>query len=288
MTATWLDLKRPLDARLDTLLRDLDDLLRTREIPYLLTGGMAREILLYYGHGCARGRETTDVDFGVTLPSWEAYADLRTSLTNSGRFRPDPKETQRVIHRNPSTGLETRVDLVPFGTIAGPDGKLAWPPDGSHVMRVLGYTQAMASAIRLRLDESRWVPLASASGIAMMKLVAWADRGEARWGRDAVDFLEVLRQHGHVLTEKELYDDYPEAMESYGFVVEPAAAWILGKQVAGLVDDRLKDVILGALQSDSRIRMLNYFLKESSFQPTDAREAEAALLLEAFERGFRG
>jgi predicted nucleotidyltransferase len=288
MTATWLDLQRPLDARLDTLLRDLDDLLRTREIPYLLTGGMAREILLYYGHGCARGRETTDVDFGVALPSWEAYADLKIALADSGRFRPDPKEAQRVIHRNPETGMETRVDLVPFGAIAGPDGELVWPPDGTHVMRVLGYTQAMASAIRLRLDERRWMPLASSSGIAMMKLVAWADRGEARLGRDAVDFLEVLRQHEHVLTEKELYDDYPEAMEAYDFRVEPAAAWILGKQVARQVDDRLKDVILGALQPDSRIRMLNYFLREPGFLATDSREAEAALLLEAFERGFRG
>jgi len=62
------------------------------------------------------------VDFGVTLSSWEAYADLRIALTDSGRFRPDPKETQRVIHRNPGTGLETRVDLVPFGAIAGPNG----------------------------------------------------------------------------------------------------------------------------------------------------------------------
>jgi predicted nucleotidyltransferase len=67
MTATWLDLKRPLDPGLDRLLRDLDDQLKSRDIPYLLTGGMAREILLYYAHGCASGRATTDVDFGVTV-----------------------------------------------------------------------------------------------------------------------------------------------------------------------------------------------------------------------------
>jgi hypothetical protein len=36
MTATWLDLKRPLDPGLDQLLRDLDDQLQSRSILNLL------------------------------------------------------------------------------------------------------------------------------------------------------------------------------------------------------------------------------------------------------------
>lgn len=287
MTATWLDLQYPLDRSLERLLRDLDEQLRARDIPYLLTGGMAREILLHYGHGCAPGRATTDVDFGVTLPSWKAYEELKTALTDSGLFRPDPKEAQRVIHRNPETASEMRVDLVPFGAIAGPNGDLAWPPDGSHIMRVLGYEQALATAIHLRLDAVCWVPLASASGIAAMKLVAWADRGEARLGRDAVDFLEILRQHVYILTEKELYDDYPGAMEKYDFRVEPAAAWILGKRVADLADDHLREVIMEAIQPESRIRMINYFLRERGVHDSEQRASEASLLLEAFEQGIR-
>jgi predicted nucleotidyltransferase len=59
-----------LDLRLDRLLGDLDDHFRSREIAYLLAGGLAREILLHYGHGCATGGATKDVDFGVTLSSW--------------------------------------------------------------------------------------------------------------------------------------------------------------------------------------------------------------------------
>lgn len=288
MTATWLEPKRPLDPSLERLLRDLDGLLKSRNIPYLLTGGMAREILLHYGYACPPGRVTTDVDFGIALPSWAAYTELKLALAASGRFRPDPKETQRVIHQNPETGLETRVDLVPFGAIAGPTEELAWPPDRSHVMSVMGYTQALATAIHLRLDETCWVPLASASGLVLMKLVAWADRGEARLGRDAVDFLEILRQHAHLLTEQELYDEYPEAMEKYEFREAPAAAWLLGKQVAGLVEDRLREVIQGTLQGDSRIRMINHSLKIRGFQGFDEREQEAEFLLDAFEQGLRG
>lgn len=287
MTTTWLDLKRPLDLRLDRLLRDLDDLFRSRRIDYLLTGGMAREILLHYGHGCVTGRATKDVDFGVTLPCWEDYEALRSALMDTGAFRPDPKETQRMIHRDPGTGLETKVDLVPFGAIAGPDGALAWPPDGSHVMRVLGYAQALASAIHLRLDETRWVPLASGPGLACMKLVAWMDRGDARLGRDAVDFLELLHQYSHVLTDQELYDDHPEAMDRYDFKAEPAAAFILGKQVARLADDRLREVLDEALEPTSAQKMLDYFLRERSFQDSSARMEEATRLLEAFGAGWR-
>jgi len=287
MTATWLDLHHPLGPHLDRLLRDLDDQMRMRRLPYLLTGGIAREILLHYGHGCAPGRATTDVDLGVTMASWEAYEALKLGMRDSGLFRPDPKETQRVIHRNPENGVETRVDLVPFGAIAGPDGELAWPPDGSHVMRVLGYAQALSAAIHLRLDESCWVPLASAAGIAVMKLVAWMDRGEARLGRDAVDFIEILRQHAHILTDKELYDDHPDAMEQYEFRVEPAAAWILGTQAASMMDGALRDVIMAAFRADSKTRMINYFMRVQGFQGMDEREAETALLLEAFERGIR-
>ncbi|WP_243382345.1 nucleotidyl transferase AbiEii/AbiGii toxin family protein [Geothrix alkalitolerans] len=287
MTTTWLDLKRPLDLRLDRLLRDLDDLFRSRGIDYLLTGGMAREILLYYGHGCATGRATKDVDFGVTLSSWEDYEALRSALVGTGTFRPDPKETQRMIHRDPGTGLETKVDLVPFGAIAGPDGALAWPPDGSHLMRVLGYPQALASAIHLRLDETRWVPLASGPGLACMKLVAWMDRGDARLGRDAVDFMELLHQYSHVLTDQELYDNHPEAMDRYDFRAEPAAAFILGKQVASLADDQLRKVISEALEPPSKQKMLNYFLREQSFKDSGNLFAEAAQQLDSFSEGWQ-
>lgn len=287
MTATWLDLRYPLDPHLDRLLRDLDDQMRMRGLPYLLTGGMAREILLHYGHGCAPGRATTDVDLGVTLASWEAYEALKLGMRDSGLFRLDPKETQRVVHRNPETSVETKVDLVPFGAIAGLDGELAWPPDGSHVMRVLGYAQALSAAIHLRLDESRWVPLASAAGVVVMKLVVWMDRGEARLGRDAVDFIEILRQYSHLLTDKELYDDHPEAMAQYEFRAEPAAAWILGTQVASMMDGALRDVIMAAVRPDSRTRMINYSIRGRGLQGMDEREAETVLLLEAFERGIR-
>jgi predicted nucleotidyltransferase len=72
MTTSWLELKHPLEPHFVRLLGDLDDVLQAHGILYLLSGAMAREILLHSGHGCARGRQTTDMDFGVTVRDWEA------------------------------------------------------------------------------------------------------------------------------------------------------------------------------------------------------------------------
>lgn len=118
-----------------------------------------------------------------------------------------------------------------------------------------------------------------------MKLVAWMDRGDARQGRDAVDFLELLHQYSHVLTDQELYDDHPEAMDRYAFRAEPAAAFILGKQVALLADERVRSVIREALEPDSRQRMVDHFLRERRLQDSTSRLQDALQYLQAFRDG---
>lgn len=286
MTTTWLELRHPLEPHFVELLGDLDDVLRGQGIPYLLSGAMAREILLHYGHGCTRGRETSDMDFGVTVADWKAYKALRESLVASGRFRLDPKEAQRVIHTHTRTGLETRVDLVPFGAIAGADGTIAWPPDGAHVMHVLGYEQAMACSIRLKIDGMRGVPMASAVGLAIMKLVAYEDRAARTQGRDAADLFELLRHHAETLSDAQLYDADPEAMERYEFRPEPAGAWILGRRVSEQLDDQLRGWMRNILRPESRSKMLNHMIRGHHALESETREAEVNLLLEAFQQGL--
>lgn len=286
MTTSWLELKRPLEPHVEGLLRDLDDALQIQGVPYLLSGAMAREILLHHGHGCASGRKTTDLDFGVTVRDWASYEAVKAALVAGGRFRNDGKETQRVIHTDAGTGLDTRVDLVPFGGIAGPDGSIAWPPDGTHVMHVLGYEQALASAIRLRIGKSRSIPMASAAGQALLKLVAHGDRAIRTRGRDAADFYELLRHHGGTLTDEQLFDAYPEAMARYEFRPEPAGAWILGRQVAEMIDGRLSQWLAAILAPGARDRLLDGMLRGYQGIEPDGRASEADVLLAAFERGL--
>lgn len=286
MTNTWLNLRKPLDPSVQDLLGDLDDLLRGLGIPYLMTGAMAREILLHHAHGCARGRRTTDVDFGVIVPTWKDYANLLDSLEASGHFQRDGKQLQRLLHENAKTGVITAVDLVPFGAIASLDGVLSWPPEGDVVMRVLGYEQALKTAIQVRLDEHHALPMVSAVGLAILKIVAWLDRGKQTGGKDAIDFIELLMNHHYTLSDEELWDDYPEAMAIYEQQQELAAAWILGQQLRDEADEPLFEVIQGIFQHDARTDFINQALKERGFGDVSQRAVDMERQFEAFEAGL--
>ena len=50
--------ERALDQALTRILGSLDQACQARGIPYLLTGAMAREILLVHGYGLPPGRAT--------------------------------------------------------------------------------------------------------------------------------------------------------------------------------------------------------------------------------------
>lgn len=75
-----LELRTPLRASWVQVLRLLDGLLRDKQIRYLLAGGNAREILLMHVHGCAPGRVTTDLDFGLIVSDWTLFDDLKAAM----------------------------------------------------------------------------------------------------------------------------------------------------------------------------------------------------------------
>ena len=77
--------ERPLDRVLIRVLERLDQSCQTMGIPYLLTGAMAREILLVHGHGLPPGRATRDVDFGFQVADWAAFETLKAALFATGR-----------------------------------------------------------------------------------------------------------------------------------------------------------------------------------------------------------
>lgn len=90
MTNSLLSLKRPLDAALVTLLTDVDQVCKSVQLEYLLTGSMPREIGLYHVFGLDKGRGTADVDFGISVQSWEQFEQLRSAFLDSGQFEKDP------------------------------------------------------------------------------------------------------------------------------------------------------------------------------------------------------
>jgi predicted nucleotidyltransferase len=122
----------------------------------LLVGAMARDLLLHYGYKIPVSRATEDVDLGFATTDWEDFHALRAALFASTYFAADERVVHRIYHRQ-----RTRIDLIPFGGLERPDGSIAWPPRGDETMTVLGYREALASAIDVMLPQGQRVLVVS-------------------------------------------------------------------------------------------------------------------------------
>jgi predicted nucleotidyltransferase len=84
------------------------------------------------------------------VSDWEQYLKLKENLIATGRFQPT-KESQRLKYDS-SPGL--LIDIIPFGTIANPDGSFSWPPEHAVEMNVLGFNESYNCALNVRISEN--------------------------------------------------------------------------------------------------------------------------------------
>ncbi len=194
----------------------------TRATPLLLVGAAARDLLLVHAHGVALERATEDTDLALAVPNWDEFLRLRTALIASGGFTPDGPQ-----HRLRFEGQS--LDLIPFGGVERADRSVAWPPDGAQVMGVPGFTEAMATAVTVRLLGGISVAVASLPALALLKVWAWQDRKYTTPGKDASDLWLLLRSYADAGNQDRLYGEEAEALTAFGFDLEKAGAWLLGR-----------------------------------------------------------
>lgn len=287
MSATLHPLRSPIDPIVRDLTLAMHQVCAAQGCEWFLTGALAREILLVHIHGCLPGRETLDADFAVSLPDWKTFQALKAALEGTNHFQPDPKVSHRMVFQ-PAQGAPTmKVDLVPFGALADASGRLAWPPDGSIVMNVQGYWVAHRSCIRADLGEGLTLPLASAPGIVIMKLLAWADQGLARGGRDAQDFMTLLGDHRTVLGEDTLFGQHLADLERFRFDDQTTGAFLLGQEVGNLSPSDLRENLIAIISPARRDLLLTHMVRGGFRMDIDAAVAKAEALLEAFLAGLQ-
>lgn len=69
---------------------DVSEICDQLKIPYVVVGASARDIVLHFGHGAKIQRATTDIDFGIQVPNWDAFQLLKQELLSR-----DFKETRQ-------------------------------------------------------------------------------------------------------------------------------------------------------------------------------------------------
>jgi predicted nucleotidyltransferase len=277
--------ERPLDPVMLEVLRQVDRVARELVLDSYVVGAMARDILLTGVFGLSAGRATRDVDLAVAVEGWPQFEAIKVRLVGTGAFNSDERVAQRLYYRAASAGRGYPLDLIPFGGLEQPEGKIAWPPDRSVVMNVAGYGEAFASAVPVEVEPGFAVRVASLPGLAILKLVAWADRGTGD-PRDAIDLATLLRQYGAAGNEDRLYGTEIEVLEAVNYDLDLAGARLLGMDAGRIATAPTHGQVL-ALFGDPACRDRLVLHVSRALRAAADPVTQAAVLLMHFRAGFR-
>ncbi|GAB2911967.1 nucleotidyl transferase AbiEii/AbiGii toxin family protein [Rheinheimera gaetbuli] len=202
-----LDLTNKLPAGLVEVYSQINQIAVALDIPILIVGATARDIILVHGFGAAIERGTRDIDFGIEVQSWQHYQTLQQALQQAG-FAADPQKAHRFSTHD-SAGMPWEVDLIPFGNVSNPKGQILWPPANDIAMTVLGFAEAYATGWNIMLtgDPRFGVKVASPAGILLLKLIAWTERGQEFQGKDASDIYYLIRHYSKIPSVYDLLHD---------------------------------------------------------------------------------
>lgn len=220
MSASKLDLSDRAD--LVRLARIVGAVQECTTAEFLLVGAAARDLVMHHHHGIALQRATYDVDLAVAVPNWKAFDDLRRELQTRAGFEVVEGVEHRLRH--PALG---DVDLVPFGGVEVPDGSLPWPPDGDPVLNVLGFREAISTARIAALPTGVEARVLAVPLMALLKVLAWEDRGRRVPRKDASDLFFLIRNYEQAGNSERIYDETSEVLGTYDF--EELSAWLLGR-----------------------------------------------------------
>ena len=280
--------ERALDQALTRILGSLDQACQARGIPYLLTGAMAREILLVHGYGLPPGRATRDVDFGLQVADWATFETLKGDLFAANDFQPDLKIPHRVYSVPERMGIRMPVDLVPFGGVEAPKGVLAWPPDRAVVMDVRGFGVAFNHVIQIEINPGLEILLPSPASMTIMKTLAWKDRGKATRGRDAIDLVELLLRAEDIIGLEALYDDHLRIVEAAGGDPQLAAAHVLGAEASRVAGTLMAQEVASILVKGMNEILITQVLGGAEGMPTAERHDSITQILNSFLSGLQG
>jgi predicted nucleotidyltransferase len=231
--------------------------------------------------GIKSRRATHDVDFAVALADWDSFHLLRNALLESGDFAPAESRAHLLYYRPGEHGKAFPLDLIPFGGLEDETHQIAWPPDMSVVMNVTGYAEALASALEVDVGHGLVVPVVSVPALAVLKLLAWNDRG-LQDNKDAQDLFFLLQHYHEAGNHDRLYNDAYTLLENCEFDLEAAGAALLGHDAAMSLNEDSREYLLAVLtDTRKRDRLIVHMTR-----PTGASAETVAALLSEFERGL--
>lgn len=269
---------RPVDPNIIDILRDVAADASAEGIDYMLVGATARDILLNHVFGIVARRATYDVDFAVAVKNWQQFDALRARLLARGTFKEQGTAQQRLYFTGRNSNLGYQLDLVPFGAIAKGMPEIAWPPDMEVVMNVAGYDDVLAAAEHVRFAADFDGKVVSLAGLAILKLVAWSDRGREN-PKDAHDLIHLMDSYAAAGNFERVYDE-DGVIEAGEADPDLAGVYLLGKDIQRVASAETLEVLLQIIRQDFD-RLCNEMVKANRhLDNVDERVVSRLRLLE--------
>ena len=186
---TYKDISIKIDSATVEVLSCIKDIADKLGIPFFLVGAKARDLFFSLLFDIQTTRATLDVDLGIKVNSWDDVAKLIDGIIATGLFKPANKLNSRFVY---SKG--TILDIVPFGLLETPSGKIKWPKDEA-IMSTVGFEEAFIYSLDVRIRKSPQLDLkvCAPPAMVMMKLIAWNEKYPERI-KDAQDIEFILKQ----------------------------------------------------------------------------------------------
>lgn len=281
MTATLLDFSRKGELQpIGAIVGPISAVANRLGVQCFIAGALARDLWIVHQLGIETRRQTEDADFAMAVPDWDGFHAVRKALIDSGEFSvPHGAPIHRLRHRN---GI--RIDLVPFGGVERGDTRtIAWPPDDDFVMSVFGLREVATHTVEVRFPGDAAGRVVTLPALALLKFDAWADRHVRAPRKDAYDIRLIIRSYADANREDRLYHENPYLAGSPSDY-ELAGAWLLGKDMAQLVDssgrERMARIIANETDQAGQLRLAGDMMSDN--------QERALALLAALEVGFTG
>ena len=253
---TCVDVAGSLPAGLVDMYRLVEASATDLDIPFLVVGAMARDLVLHHGFGANIERGTRDVDFAIQVDSWASFTLLRETLIKSGM-----KEDERLIYRlgfEASDGLPWELDILPFGAITDDAQDLSWPPEGDIKMSMLGFPEALASAwlVNIHSEEECVISVANPVAMVILKMVAWTERDPQLRRKDASDVAYIIKSYEKIPEVFErLYDEEQGLAAACDYDLEEASAMLIGTQISEMAAEQTKNYLCSELLDVEKHRL---------------------------------
>ncbi len=280
MTKPFLNISGKIDSAIVELCATVADCAVQLQIPYLVVGASARDMVLHHGFGAPVQRATSDIDFALQVPSWDSFTTLKRKLIENNFS--ETNMAHRLIAPN-----KWPIDIVPFGGVADENTNIQWPPSGDFVMNVLGFQEALdnANIVRLSNQPILDIPVASPVGMIILKFIAWLDRDAQMRNKDAKDIAYLLTTYEKIPAISDYLYQEQTLIERYEWDITLAAAHQLGIDAKKIALPQTHRVIAEFLNNQNSKLSMSRMLNEMDVH-NDKTHARNLSMTNAFTMGF--